>query len=535
MGASSKSEVANFLDLAITCDKKNILEHLVNHGVTNHREEFEDFLMKTEFLNPGAIFSEVTDKDPKLSLSILHSSIDIVTENDEDEFIKMDLKFFKGPTALESMIVTGQKELFFHPLIESQARLKWESLQKIFFAFLVWNILFTSIFSLFVIFDMSHHQIISISINNFFPGIVILLVLSILLYLPISLIELITAWITHKNLRSKPKLFIQILFFLLFLFIVSSRPYHENISYSTPVIKIHNHISSWTILLAWLKIFLIIQDIPSVTIYVHMFLNVFCTILKFILVMVSLLVGFCLSFHIILPFNKEEGGRFRSPINAFIKLISMLKGEHSFDNTFNESIVNMEGTTQLIFIIFFFIGNIVIINIMIGLTITGIKETVDMKDQIKLVIMTKNIIKIEKMLVMIKSVLTRCKKYVKTVCNLLESNSSSKIFLSLKQETKSDILMLIDKKSEPVVDVLKVSDENREFIKTHHKLPKHIIDACSAIVLERRELEAAIEEATNTGGDYTSVCGDNQYEEIQEESKYGLRGIKESLLRVYYY
>ena len=158
-----------------------------------------------------------------------------------------------------------------------------------------------------------------------------------------------------------------------------------------------------------------------------------------------------------------------------------------------------------------------------------------MKDQIKLVIMTKNIIKIEKMLVMIKSVLTRCKKYVKTVCNLLESNSSSKIFLSLKQETKSDILMLIDKKSEPVVDVLKVSDENREFIKTHHKLPKHIIDACSAIVLERRELEAAIEEATNTGGDYTSVCGDNQYEEIQEESKYGLRGIKESLLRVYYY
>ena len=79
-----------------------------------------------------------------------------------------------------------------------------------------------------------------------------------------------------------------------------------------------------------------------------------------------------------------------------------------------------------------------------------------------------------------------------------------------------------------------MSDDKNEYVTTDDKVPRHIVDNCMAIVIERRELLAALTEAENTedAEDYTSLCGDNQYEEIQEESKYGLRGIKESLLRV---
>ena len=119
--------------------------------------------------------------------------------------------------------------------------------------------------------------------------------------------------------------------------------------------------------------------------------------------------------------------------------------------------------------------------------------------------------------------------------NILEAYPDNKIILKLKEESKEHNLMtLVANKKDLLVNVFKVSEDKNEYVTTDDKVPRHIVDNCMAIVTERRELLAALAEAENTedAEDYTSLCGDNQYEEIQEESKYGLWGIKESLLRV---
>ena len=59
--------VTNLLDLAASCERKVILKHLVSHGLTSHREEFENFLMTTEFSYPGEIFEEVVKEDSKVA------------------------------------------------------------------------------------------------------------------------------------------------------------------------------------------------------------------------------------------------------------------------------------------------------------------------------------------------------------------------------------------------------------------------------------------------------------------------------------
>ena len=282
---------------------------------------------------------------------------------------------FSNPHAVETLLVDGHRELFFHPVVEAQTCLKWQNTRTIFLSFLTWNILFTTLLSLLVILDHSHHQAIKTVSDKFYPSsIVIMLVLSIIFYVPIIIIDITSVFTTNRKLVSKPKILLQSLHLLLFLSMTMTRPYSEHISYSPAVVRLHSHLSAWTLLMAWTKNIIIIQDIPAITVYVQIFLNVFCDILKYLLVMFSLLIGFCLSFHIILPYNTEDNQRFKSPTNSFFKMISMLKGEISYDSTFTESILEVEGTTQLIFLLFFLTINIVMINILIGLTITTAQD-----------------------------------------------------------------------------------------------------------------------------------------------------------------
>ena len=65
-----------------------------------------------------------------------------------------------------------------------------------------------------------------------------------------------------------------------------------------------------------------------------------------------------------------------------IKVLAMLNGELNFDHSFTESIISVEGSVQLIFIVFFFVTNIVIINVLIGIAITALKDADFLKEDL---------------------------------------------------------------------------------------------------------------------------------------------------------
>ena len=52
----------------------------------------------------------------------------------------------------------------------------------------------------------------------------------------------------------------------------------------------------------------------------------------------------------------------------------MMTGELEFDTSFSETVVTLEGSVQLIFIGFFVTANIVIINVLISIAITALRE-----------------------------------------------------------------------------------------------------------------------------------------------------------------
>ena len=57
-----------------------------------------------------------------------------------------------------------------------------------------------------------------------------------------------------------------------------------------------------------------------------------------------------------------------------MKVVAMMSGELEFDNSFSETVVTLEGSVQLIFIGFFITANIVIINVLISIAITALRE-----------------------------------------------------------------------------------------------------------------------------------------------------------------
>ena len=55
-------------------------------------------------------------------------------------------------------------------------------------------------------------------------------------------------------------------------------------------------------------------------------------------------------------------------------MVAMMSGEVEFDNSFSETVVTLEGSVQLIFIGFFVTANIVIINVLISIAITALRD-----------------------------------------------------------------------------------------------------------------------------------------------------------------
>ena len=96
--------------------------------------------------------------------------------------------------------------------------------------------------------------------------------------------------------------------------------------------------------------------------------------------------------------NKLFLRRFESPINSLIKVIAMMSGELEFDNSFSETVVTLEGSVQLIFIGFFITANIVIINVLISIAITALREAKMVKENLIAMARALAVLELEKAL-----------------------------------------------------------------------------------------------------------------------------------------
>jgi hypothetical protein len=135
-------------------------------------------------------------------------------------------------------------------------------------------------------------------------------------------------------------------------------------------------IAAVSIFLAWVNIIFMISGFPKVGIYIHMFMNVSRTLLFFLLIYSPAVIAFALSFRVLMP---PEVKAFDRLWISFLKTMAMLVGELDYDGTFinNDAISNESGhiiLIQIMSMLFLCFGSIVIMNLLVGLTVSEIEK-----------------------------------------------------------------------------------------------------------------------------------------------------------------
>ena len=478
--SSASAVTSNVLDLAVQSKQLTVLTCLVTEALRADKDGFENFLVRTEFCHGATILNEVIKHDPKSgSLMLSQAVTSSGGEDAKDRMINVNLKHL-DTNVMETVLTHGCQEMSEHPVCKTLTSLKWTSYRKYAYSLMMMELLYIITLSATVILGNYH--------PNNSSGFLILLILSMFFHLPILTVKLASLINSNRDLLPKIKSTLYALHFLLFIiYFICSLCQVEHISIV--------HVTAWMILSSWILIMTILHDLPDTSFHVQMFLNVLKDILKFILIFLSVLIGFSLSLHSALSKNRSGRAPFIDPHNSILKLLSFMAGEISFDTTYLDDFVQVQGTVQILFILIFIILNIVMINIMIGLTLTSLHDTMLMKEQIKFVRTMLINHKIDLLLDLFKKWKRKLKLFKYRCCwNFPEGFPYKEVILkekSAKDKKNSSLLRKLMRKNQENLEtrsigVFVANKVTDEIVETKHKLPKSIFIECEEILEARR-------------------------------------------------
>ncbi|XP_065677445.1 uncharacterized protein LOC100203916 isoform X1 [Hydra vulgaris] len=134
---------------------------------------------------------------------------------------------------------------------------------------------------------------------------------------------------------------------------------------------------SLSILLAWSKILLYLENLPFIGLYIVMFTEVLYTLLKVLLVFGTLLIGFGLSFYALLDLQSAFSDYGRSIVKTFVMMLGEISYDSIFTNNYSDEnshlLPNLE-ISIVIFLLFAMIMIIVVMNLLVGLAVGDIES-----------------------------------------------------------------------------------------------------------------------------------------------------------------
>ena len=133
------------------------------------------------------------------------------------------------------------------------------------------------------------------------------------------------------------------------------------------------HFATWSIFFGWLELTLFIGRVPSIGIYIYMSFRVIRTLIHFMIVFSPVLAAYVFAFYIIHPHAKV----FDNPFTSSLKVLVMMTGEYNLEEYFIWQSVKLDKgfvTTQIIFVLFVFFISIVLVNLLVGLTVSKTEE-----------------------------------------------------------------------------------------------------------------------------------------------------------------
>ena len=472
------SDCLNLFDLAVKHKQCDVLQTLLREAARNsNNDSLETFLAKTDSvagsLSGSELMNEVIKHNSKTGAKLLNNCINL---NSDEQFVNINLKNFVGSEVAETVLCYGTPQLLDHPVNLCATYLKWSRYKHYVFIFLALNIIFALLLSASVTVQTYH--------SNSSLASTVLVILSCVVYLPILTVK---SWVllnSNRALASYLKISLNIIHLFLFIIFII-------ISFCQLKSYFIHHIMAWTVLLSWLRILIEIHDIPETSFYIQIFINVFNDIIKFVLLLLVVLLGFSFSFHSILNVNLNDEKTPNSPVDSFIKVLAMMAGEFDLNSNFSESQIEIQGSAQMIFILGFLLLSLVMLNITVGLTVTTLQKTFSLKAQYKLLRMMIINYKIEQILKKIRKIKRRfnVSKY-RGLINMFEPFSSREIFLKINEEKKeknSTLLNYLTKGSRGSFSKVYVRNSvTQEIEPTNQTINQKLLEDCLCILESRR-------------------------------------------------
>ncbi|XP_076814332.1 transient receptor potential cation channel subfamily A member 1-like [Clavelina lepadiformis] len=132
---------------------------------------------------------------------------------------------------------------------------------------------------------------------------------------------------------------------------------------------------AFIILLAWINLVLYVRH-TGLGVYLFMFRSVTYSFMQFALIVLVFLVGFSLSFYVLLQ-NQYE---FDTPLTSMVKSLVMMIGEFDYSSIFLSQYtsssyadrVNYEESTYLIFVVFLVMMSLLMTNLLVGIAVDDI-------------------------------------------------------------------------------------------------------------------------------------------------------------------
>ena len=133
------------------------------------------------------------------------------------------------------------------------------------------------------------------------------------------------------------------------------------------------HLGSWTLFFGWIEVTLLIGRFPLVGALIHMSLQVIKQLLTCLFVFLPVMIAFGLAFHVLLRSNPE----FENSIWAVLKVLTLMLGEFEYYENFSWDASSIDKgfvSVQLLFVLSFGFMTIIIMNLLIGLTVTKLDD-----------------------------------------------------------------------------------------------------------------------------------------------------------------
>lgn len=444
----------------------------------------------------GTIAHKIPD-----SLAIIKYSFDnAITLHESDDPLNRDIELEidfrqlsqschpKEISFLHTFIEEGQKEFLEHPLCTAFLYIKWKKVRKFFIARLLFCLFTVMLLSLYVLTALAHScyngsrdlnetikdqelcqkQSIFGDLLRSNPFVIEMqwwVLVIVIMFEIVRKLYGLTGYSSFKHYVTQIENIIE--WFVIISVFLTSYIYNKRIDYW------QNHVAAFAVLLGWTNLMLMIGQLPDFGVYVAMYTKVQVEFGKLFLAYSGILIGFSISFCVIIP----DSPIFSNPIMAFISVLVMMTGEQDLiiltnapDRT-DPPLLN-EISAQIIYIFFIIFVTVILMNLLEGIAVNDIEELKKTAELSRLVRQTELIHYIESALF---------KRYLPSwLRNIINNNS------------------LVSPQSHRAVLCVKPlnPDETR--------LPKDILMQAYNLANERKNNETTVSTGTPDGGFYST-------------------------------